>query len=273
MSDDNNIKKIWDVQVEILDKIVEICNRHELRYYLIYGTLLGAVRHKGFIPWDDDLDIIMPRKDYEVFIEAALEELPSEYFLQNDNTEDGYWLNFSKVRKNNTLFIEASEKIMGDNIHKGIFVDIFPLDCTKKPDGFVQHVEAVLIKAISETRYLKKGILTESSMKYNKVDKILKLFSHRILSKWYVRLTKHKEEQCENYVDWFTNRSYTDSIYPKSWFGDGIKMKFMDKEYIVPEEYDLLLTKEYGDYMTLPKEEDRVMHRTTEVIFDIEEGR
>ena len=273
MSDYENLKKVWKVQTEILDEIVKICDKHGLRYYLIYGTLLGAVRHQGFIPWDDDLDITMPRKDYDVFLKVAQEELSSEYFLQDDDTQNGYWLNFAKVRKNNTLFIESSEKKMGEECHKGIFVDIFPLECIKDIDRSIQHIKAILIKAINETRYLKKGILTESSMNYKKLDKILKNFSHKTLSKWYCFLNKQDEDKCENYVDWFANRSYKKSIYPKSYFGEGIKMKFMDKEYIAPKEYDLILTKEYGDYMILPNAEDRVMHRTAEILFNVENGR
>ena len=274
MVDEATLKKVWKVQTDILDEIVKICEKHGLRYYLIYGTLIGAVRHSGFIPWDDDLDIMMPRNDYQAFLKAALEELPAEYFLQYDKTEEGYWLNFAKIRKNNTLFEEPSAPLMGEKLHKGIFVDIFPIDSVCNPHSRMLHVRAVFAKAINEVRYYKKGMLGKDVLNYKKLDAILKLFSQRALGKWYDLLViNHRDADSEFYVDLFANRSYKKSIYPKSCFGDGKKMKFMDKEYNVPEQYDVLLTREYGDYMKLPAPEDRVCHDTSRILFDVKNGR
>lgn len=274
MSDDTTLNKLWKVQTDILDEIVRVCERHHLRYFMMYGTLIGAVRHGGFIPWDDDLDIMMPRKDYQAFLQFAKTELSPEYFLQCDETEDGYWLNFSKVRKNNTLFEEPSAKLMGKNMNKGIFVDIFPFDSVADPDSGWLHIRAVLAKAINETRYLKKGMLSLESMNYKMMDQFLKCFSHRTLARWYNRLVMNpKEDQCKYYVDFFTSRNYKDSIYSKECFGDGMKMKFMDSEYTVPIQYDTLLTKEYGNYMQLPSPENRVNHNTSRILFDVKNGR
>src|SRR5690554_4415622 len=124
--DQKTLKKLHNVQIEILNQIVKICNQNKLTYFLIGGTLLGAIRHKGFIPWDDDLDIAMPRKDYEKFLELCQGYLGDEYYLHCSKTDPKYWLPFAKVRKNNTIFEEKS--IQTINSHKGIYVDIFPLD-------------------------------------------------------------------------------------------------------------------------------------------------
>ena len=274
MAEESILQKLWKVQTDILDQIVKICDAHGLRYYLTYGSLLGAVRHSGFIPWDDDLDIMMPRKDYEIFLKVAPKELSSDYFLQCDQSQEDYWLNFAKVRKNNTLFEEFSEDIMGENAHTGIFVDIFPLDSVKNPDSFVLHIKAIFAKALNETRYYKKGIFTKSSLNYKVLDQILKIFSQKTLGKWYNRIViAKKDENYPYYVDLFTDRNYKLCIAPKKYYGNGVKLKFMEKEYMVPDEYDRLLTKEYGDYMKIPAPEDRVTHNTSRILFDVKNNR
>ena len=118
------LRKLQLTEIEVLDEIVRICKKHKLQYFLLAGTCLGAVRHSGFIPWDDDIDIGMPREDYEKFLNIALDELDEKYFLQYYKTDENYYLGFAKVRKNNTSFItKGFEKKKG---HQGFFVDIFP---------------------------------------------------------------------------------------------------------------------------------------------------
>ena len=117
---------IRNCQLEIYDAIAKICEKHSIRYTAVAGTVLGAVRHNGYIPWDDDFDIAMPRKDYEKFIEKAKDELDDRFFLQNYETEPTCINYFTKVRRNGTLFVQESD--VSVNMHKGIFVDIFPLD-------------------------------------------------------------------------------------------------------------------------------------------------
>ena len=115
------------IMLEILQEVHKICVANDITYWIEAGTLLGAKRHKGFIPWDDDIDIAMPRKDYNKFLKIAQEKLPQDMFLQNKETEPDYYLPFSKIRKNNTLLIETGET-GEENYHHGIFIDIFPFD-------------------------------------------------------------------------------------------------------------------------------------------------
>ena len=124
------LDKLHITHIKILDEIVRICDENKLNYFLIGGTLLGAVRHKGFIPWDDDLDIAMPRKDYDKFLNIAKKQINNNYILEYNKTNRKYWLPFAKVRLKNTLYVENTIKNYETN--KEIWVDIFPIDNVKK---------------------------------------------------------------------------------------------------------------------------------------------
>ena len=160
---DNVLDKLHSVQIEILDEIVGICDKHNLTYFLIGGTLLGAVRHKGFIPWDDDLDIAMPREDYEKFLKIAKTELDKKYYLHDISIDKNYWQPFIKIRKNNTLFDEK----MIDNIetHKGIFVDVFPFDNLKR-DGILLKIKWSILKNLLRFCLYYRGILKKENVNH-----------------------------------------------------------------------------------------------------------
>ena len=122
-----DLKKIQEIELEIFDEIVRICNKYNLKYALIGGSTLGAVRHHGFIPWDDDIDLGMPRKDYEMFCELCKTELDTNRFmLQNFDTEPNCGLIFGKVRRLNTTLSEYYSYHI--DMNQGVWVDIFPYD-------------------------------------------------------------------------------------------------------------------------------------------------
>ena len=118
--------KLKAKELEIFKVIIDICDRLNLRYYVIGGTLIGAIRHKGFIPWDDDIDIGMMRKDYDIFLREAPKYLPEQYFLQTVWSDPEYLNCFAKVRDSNTTFVEIP--VAKRKINHGVFVDVFPLD-------------------------------------------------------------------------------------------------------------------------------------------------
>ena len=142
----DNLRKLQLCEYEILKAVVEVCDRHQLKYWLMCGTLLGAVRHKGFIPWDDDVDICMELKDLLRFVKFAKKELPSRYFVQTPKTERrGKWL-FCKVRKEGTLCLQKGEDKTED-FHQGIWIDIFPLiDFCKFKKFFIYCNRADIVK-------------------------------------------------------------------------------------------------------------------------------
>ena len=126
------VSALKQVELDIFVEIINVCDKLKLRYYVVGGTLLGAVRHKGFIPWDDDIDLGMLREDFNIFLEKAPALLPDHMFLQTIWTDSGYLAPYAKVRNNNTTFIEST--VAHQNMNHGVFVDIFPLDYYPEDD-------------------------------------------------------------------------------------------------------------------------------------------
>ena len=120
------LKQIQSKEKEIFQAFISVCEQLKLPYFIVGGTLLGAVRHKGFIPWDDDIDIAMLRPDYEIFLSRAQALLPDNIFFQTIDTDPEYLGNYAKLRHNQTTFLESAVKTK--HIHHGLFIDVFPLD-------------------------------------------------------------------------------------------------------------------------------------------------
>lgn len=126
LKDKINLRGLQLAELEILKEFIRVCNKLKLKYFLDSGTLLGCIRHGGFIPWDDDIDVSMPREDYEIFLKKGQKELKTKYFLQTYNTDKEYTNIFAKIRNSETTFIESTVKNL--DINHGIYIDIFPLD-------------------------------------------------------------------------------------------------------------------------------------------------
>lgn len=125
MKGDTKLRQLQKTELSILKRFKQICDKHHLRYYLYGGTLLGAVRHEGFIPWDDDVDVCMPYSDYEIFLNVAKKELGEDYFLQTSESDKHFVAPFAKIRLNNSTFLDS--KFAKRHINHGIWIDIFPL--------------------------------------------------------------------------------------------------------------------------------------------------
>lgn len=260
---ENNIRDLQLVCLEILKEIDRICKKHNILYWLEGGSMLGAVRHHGFIPWDDDLDIAMFREDYNRFLEIAAKDLGKSYFLQTFKTDSNMPIFFAKIRKNNTFIDSKPEHLL--NIHKGIFVDIFPVDrITEKrlfqlihcqqikwnllinlfldervktrmtEKLFIKSIRKIAIKFLSCKRNAFRGKLEKCLQKYNKRKK--EKFS-------YCSLTAFPSPK------W---------IYRKEWLVSFKEVQFEDLIVRIPIGYHELLTHAYGDYMTPPPKEKQV---------------
>lgn len=257
------LKKLHNAEIQILDEFVRICKKHNLKYFLYGGTLLGAVRHKGFIPWDDDIDIIMPREDYDKFGEIAQEELREKYFYQTNMIDKNYNLLFAKIRLNNTYVRE--EKFDGVDMHQGIFIDILPLDLFPKKSSLKQKILLekfnVLNCACQTGKCLSDFILSRLLYRW------YMLFPNRHLqkkrNKFIKKVGKVKDKNTELVCSFGSHyRPIKKRVLLKEWFEDvGLEMEFEGKMYSVPKGWNEYLIHLFGlDYMEIPPEEKRKSH-------------
>ncbi len=256
-----NIEKLKKIELNMLLVFLKICQKYNLTYYLIGGTCLGAVRHQGFIPWDDDIDVGMPRKDYERFLTIAGNELPENIFLQTGKSDPNYPMNFAKLRDSATTFIETSVKDI--KMNHGCYLDIFPLD-VHKPSRRFEFLNKIYLSRIDiEFKNYK-----QQRLKNRIIRIVVKIFIPNYRTARNRRdslLSRYKDDNCDmvaNYCGAWGKKE----ICPKEWFGDGRKMNFEGIEVIVPEKYELYLRQLYGNYMELPPVEKRISHHYCEII-------
>lgn len=246
------------LQIEILDAVVDFCEKHKLRYFLAYGTLLGAIRHKGFIPWDDDIDIAMPRSDYEQFMESFEKEsafLKNVYYKNNFE----YAVPFGKVY--NPLTKVDEYKYKGDCF--GVYVDIFPLD------GFVSRFQIVRYWLFQKLLNCKKaalgrnrGLLKDVGLVLGKI--VLLPISIRSIVKRIDCIWKEGSFETAEFVESFYTVTFKKIKNPKSVFEDCEYAEFEGKRYRIPKGYDAYLKNQYGNYMELPPVEKRYSHHESE---------
>lgn len=266
------LKKLQKKEQSILDEVVKICESNNLNYYLVGGTLLGAIRHKGFIPWDDDIDIGMPRSDYEKFKKICRHELPNELFLQDGKTDKNYYLPFMKVRKNNTIFEE--DYTINIEMHKGIYIDIFPLDNAKKQISVLQKIQYMIYKKVYAMIWYKVVISSklEKSFKEMIILGGLKLITIEFLKglqNYIMALNKNKKSLF--YVNMGSQYGIKKQTMPKDKYFPPSKVEFEGKLYNAPKDYDYVLSKIFGDYMKLPPEDKRVTHNPVRLKFEGED--
>lgn len=245
------IREVQLAQLEMLREIDRICEKHGIKYSLFAGTALGAVRHKGFIPWDDDLDVIMQREEYGKFLAAAPAELDGKFFLQKEFSE--HWpMFFSKLRKNNTAYIERY--IPKDKeTHQGIYVDIFPCD-NLSDNKLLRKLQFFASKVVIAKSLYKRGYLTDSAKK-----KVFMQFCRFLPARPFAAIVKLCGRKNTKMVHSFFGASskYEKSVYKREWISDTVNMQFEDGSFPVSKHYDALLTTLYGDYMTPLPEKDR----------------
>ena len=250
-------------ELEIFDLFADICQRHGLRYFIIAGTLLGAVRHGGFIPWDDDIDVAMPRRDFNKFAKICKKELPCGYFFQSSKTDKEYPFFFAKLRRDGEC---VNESILEScDIHKGCYIDVFPLDrCPRSERGrkmLFKLVEIYSCTLIAKSNpdfvcdYQKGGAkLLFSAAKKMPIGfvKVLRGITRAAISAFCSGKTLATISG---------THGYTKEYYDRSWFFDGHKtLVFEGRECPVPPGYKKQLSHMYGDYMTPPDENERGGH-------------
>lgn len=262
MSTTNQLREIQLLELEIAKEIRNICERYKIHYFLVGGTLLGAVRHKGFIPWDDDMDIGMLRKDYERFLKCAKKDLPEKFVLSTwDDTTD-YALPFAKVQLKDTLIDEPVTQ--GLNLCHGIWVDIFPYD-SLPIKCFFYNSYRYRLKIYYLLNLIQSGYHLERSYHCTKTRKLcyMLLRSAIIFSK-NINYRKKCQKMILKYNDIDERKVETSGIldkrfiFPSSYFKDFIPLTFEGESFLAPTKYDKYLHHAYGDYMQLPPDDQRV---------------
>ena len=266
-----DIKKLHKVLVEILDYFVSVCEKNNLQYFLVYGTALGAYRHKGFIPWDDDLDVAMPREDYQRLL-SILENNPNEgYSIQNESNEKEWFLSFSKIRKNHTLFVESIAQDVYQN--NGMYIDIFPLDFAND-ETFSYKIN---LKVINYIRHGLKFIACKKlyKKKYSTIRYGIEMIftfpvylmgrSNALKMLNRMRIGKCKESDATIIAEYDDPHALK---IPKDVYFPGRKMLFDGKAYYVPNKIEDYLSTVYGKtYMELPPIEERRTHQPEKIMF------
>lgn len=253
--------ELQKVEFDLLKMFAEICDKLNLKYYLVCGSALGAAKYKGFIPWDDDIDVAMLRDDYETFINKAVSMLPDGIFLQNYHTEKAFPQFYSKLRNSNTTFIEKSVAHLP--INHGVFIDIFPLDGYPKAQNQIELLEKkkriyqLQLNCVYNINYSKKekliykferliGLHKKTNKTVNKLDMLLSFYP-----------CSGSDLLC-NHGNWQGKLEYA----PKEQYGEGIWAEFEGLKVRIPEKFDEYLTQKYGDWRADLPEELRQGHHS-----------
>lgn len=241
------------MQLRILDILVEIdkvCRKHDIKYWIDFGSLLGAIRHGGFIPWDDDIDIAMPSEDLQKFLETAPKELPSSLFIQTRKTDPSCRTLINKVRDKNSLFITKHEDFTKD-YQKGVFVDIFEVkpytNAPKKLQKWILH----WYKKI----YFFRSVKQDVNLKNHLAALSFPILKIGIDLLWgLLNLLPKKKLGYEKHFSPYGNSYEKDWIFPLK------DITFEGKTFLGPADPDRYLTSIYKDYMQIPPKEKRATH-------------
>jgi len=249
----DKIRELQLEQLKVLDAIETICVKHNLTYYLAEGTLLGAIRHKGYIPWDDDIDISMPRDDYEKLLSLSKSEFPKNILLWNDSSDSNYHLPFSKiVSTENTNF----RNTFPSNIQakfSGPRIDIFPLDSVEKVGSKDNVKRAKKMRLLRTMMLIKNGYSVKKTRKNRFLKYIVKYISMLSMQKKIKKLaTQNNSDKNKFLVNWFSAYGHVKQSIYRDAYDKGVMVEFENKLRPAPKEYDYILKRIYGKYMIPP---------------------
>lgn len=256
-------KKIWAIEIDLYLEFERVCKKHNLKYFVFFGTLLGSIRHGGFIPWDDDLDIAMPRKDYDIFITLA-DEFKMPYFLQLPATDKKSGFTVAKLRNSNTTAIAYPFRYQ--QMNHGIFIDINPIDEVDMSD--VQECyDNVRDLALQNSAYMRLSNPNPDENDINKIKNWRGEDSVTVFNRIQEICSKYAGMGKEN-VALISSTIYScdRQTYYAGDFQDITYVKFENIMVPVPTGYDGILKAIYGDYMEFPPVNDRNSHSS--IFFD-----
>lgn len=250
---DNKRKKLWAVLLDMLYEFDNVCKRHNLTYYIIYGSLLGAVRHKGFIPWDDDIDMAMPREDYEKFIKLE-KEFSEPLFLQTPYTDKGYFYTPARIRNSNTTAVVEMFKHAGFN--QGVWLSIFPLDHWDD-NGGIERYEQIRKLVIDCSTYMR---INNPNLSPEDKERVKAYHGDPLRDYEEIqRLASSCKDPNSKYVMTavITQGRYDQKLLDAADFATAVPLDFEGIQVLAPCGYEHLLRVWYDDYMQLPPIEER----------------
>lgn len=256
------LKNIQKVELEIAAEVFRICEEHDIKCSLVGGSAIGAVRHHGFIPWDDDIDLAMPRPDYERFIGVCKHELSPKYFLQCFETEENCAYIFGKVRKNGTTLPEKYSSHV--DMHQGIWVDIFVYDKVSDDPAIRQkdlrklflYRNLLTVKTGFKMPENRSGFLEKVAYQVSKIP--ASFFSRGyLIRKCEKIMTSHKDEKTRFLFPYGGAYGNDKELMAADFFDELIDIPFEGKTFKIVKNYDIYLTSLFGDYMTPPPPEKR----------------
>ncbi|WP_051608637.1 phosphorylcholine transferase LicD [Selenomonas sp. FC4001] len=258
------LRAVQLIELEMLEEVDRICKKCGIRYNIIAGTLLGAVRHGGFIPWDDDADVALLRPEYEKFYRACQKELDTSRFIFQDyRNTPGYRWGYGKLRRKGTLFLREHQEHMP--YHQGIFIDIFPLD--NVPDGRWERIwHNFHCFCIRKVLWSEVGRVADKSWLMRKWYAFLSGIPRERIFKHYENFLEAGNTKNTKWVRILTfptpNREYG---YLRKWYEKSKIIEFEKKEFDGIYNYDEYLNFKFGNYMELPPQEQRKVHPVTDL--------
>lgn len=266
----DELHRVQDIQEELLQEVDRICRKCGIHYNMVGGTMLGAIRHKGFIPWDDDADIGLLRKEYERFREACKTELNTDkYYFQEISITDGYRWGYAKLRKKGTKFVRLGQEFM--KYEQGVFIDLFPMD--NVPDNpIVRKIHFFNCFLVRKFLWSAVGKNSESNKWIRFLFNIMQLVPLKVLQRWI------------DFLSWVSSHKKTELVriitiplpkgtygFQREWFLKQRRYQFHTIRLTGARDYDGYLKYKYGNYMDLPPEDQREVHAISELDLGNEE--
>ncbi len=256
---DEEIRKVQSIQLDMMKKLHQVCMENNITYILMGGSLLGAVRHQGFIPWDDDFDIALLRTDYDKLIKVLKENPIDGCFLQTYSTDAHYVQPYAKLRKNNTRFVE--KYFQGIKMHEGIFIDIFPFDKIPTPNSRAAKIRKMSARFLTFVIWRKEGAhVKRKGIKNLEIvlSSCIGIFPKSIIISLQNKLVYRENKNWPFVASMYSSNYKISQTYMKRKdFLDVILMDYEDTKFYVPRKWDELLTRIYRNYMELPPEKKR----------------
>ena len=254
----DELRRMQLIELSVLKEVKRICEKNNINYFLIGGTLIGAIRHKGFIPWDDDIDIGMSRPDFDKFVEVCKTDLGEEYFLQTPETEENNAdYEVARIRLNGTACVQAFRK--NTKTHNGFYVEVFPYDnlpenkITRYFYGrFFPLFKRICAIRMGYTPHPKKWIYRVVLRISTFISRVIPLkVIHKKMLNYHVKQNKKNTE----YVFLLSGAwGYEKEMHLRSTISEFTMVQFEDDMFQAPKDYDKFLREQYGDYMQLPKD-------------------